>query len=300
MPGGGWAVNSHAIACVIYILGGLAKTLEEALRELQGVSQLTMGREIKFTDLVGGPQTVPDLARNEVHVWAARMNLGVPPASWLEAALSAEERERGARFRFLPDRHRWFFARCWLRHLLGGYCEMPASAIRFEVGAHGKPHAVGLPIHFNVSHSGEAVLMAFSRHSPVGVDIECVRPMQDWAGIAERYFCASEAAALRGWPDAQQVSAFFRGWTQKEAYLKVTGTGISASLKAVELDLSLTDDARIVSIGGEIKAAADWALYPMAPFANYPGCLAVKSGPWNIQAWRWSEPSGTAISASSQ
>ena len=43
-------------------------------------------------------------------------------------------------------------------------------------------------IRFNLSHSREMALLAVARDVEVGVDIERVRPLQEYAAIAERFF----------------------------------------------------------------------------------------------------------------
>lgn len=97
----------------------------------------------------------------------------------------------------------------------------------FTYGEHGKPALAGLPhIHFNISHCRNGVLCALSDH-PVGVDIESIREYKE------------SLVSYTMNPDEQQLIlddphpdiAFTRLWTQKEAVLKLTGTGISDSLK---------------------------------------------------------------------
>lgn len=232
---------------------------------------------------------MPALGAGEAHIWAARFDLAVSPPASLADLLSAEERARSARFRFPKDRHRSIYARGWLRRFLGGYLGRLNSAIRIETGPHGKPQIAGGEVHFNVSHSGDGVLFGFSPLGPLGVDLEFVRPVDDWESIAERYFCPSEILALRQIPAASQLEGFFRCWTRKEAYLKAAGTGLSASLKSVEVSCHPEETARIISLGGSAEAADAWALHAWEPFEKCPGCLAIPAGPLHLKAWKWEE-----------
>ena len=54
----------------------------------------------------------------------------------------------------------------------------------------------------------------------IGVDVERVRSLADYAELAERFFPPSEAAQVTDQAD------FFRRWTRLEAMLKATGEGL--------------------------------------------------------------------------
>jgi 4'-phosphopantetheinyl transferase len=102
-----------------------------------------------------------------------------------------------------------------------------------EHGPHGKPglhpqHASDLQ--FNVSHSGDWVLLALSRSVAVGIDVESIRPLPQVLALAERYFSANEIATLRACLEAEREATFLALWTRKEAQVKALGTGLAHSL----------------------------------------------------------------------
>ncbi len=152
-----------------------------------------------------------------VHVWMVDLN---GPTTAAEAALSREELDRAARFRFEADRRRYRAAHAALREILAGYLGCDARAIHFERDPGGKPRTAG--IEFSVSHSGELALAAVARATAVGVDVERIRRLPDAAAIAGRFFPPEEAAAVRANPEC-----FFRLWTRREAWLKAEGTGLA-------------------------------------------------------------------------
>jgi 4'-phosphopantetheinyl transferase len=89
--------------------------------------------------------------------------------------LSADERARRARFRFDMDRRRYLVGRGILRLLVGHCLNVPTAETEFECGASGKPRVrarVQTPLQFNVSHSGEVVLIALARGRALGIDVE--------------------------------------------------------------------------------------------------------------------------------
>ncbi len=77
----------------------------------------------------------------------------------------------------------------------------------------GKPYLFGKNLYISLSHSGEYVAAAVS-DSPVGIDIQCYRPMVD--SHMKRLCSEEESEYLK----TQPKSEFFRLWTAKEAYIK--------------------------------------------------------------------------------
>ena len=155
-------------------------------------------------------------------------------------AASPERQARADRFRHEDDRKRCLCADMLARRMLAKASDIAPEDITFTYGDKGKPHA-NLPLHFNVSHSGEWVLCAVS-NAPVGADIELIKPFR--AGMVARYFTDAEAAYVWGGnspldgnvTDADTCARFYRVWTAKESYVKMTGTGISTDLGAVTFD----------------------------------------------------------------
>jgi len=109
------------------------------------------------------------------------------------------------------------------------------------VGAHGKPCCVGGP-EFNLSHSGDLILLAVHQQRPVGVDVELLRPGLAWRPIAQRVLPPGEWQALEALATAveqeaaeqeaaeaerQAAEAFLAAWCRLEARLKAQGLGLA-------------------------------------------------------------------------
>ena len=106
------------------------------------------------------------------------------------------------------------------------------SAENVIIGKNGKPECEG--VYFNLSHSVDMVLCAVS-DAPVGCDIEKVTdaPME----VAERYFSENERRYIADATNsADSDRRFFRLWTMKESYMKMTGEGMSLSPDRLETD----------------------------------------------------------------
>jgi 4'-phosphopantetheinyl transferase len=158
-----------------------------------------------------------------------REPLDLPLAAALRASLAPAERQRLAALRRPEDQDCFLRARGALRRLLAAELGCPAAAVPIAVGAHGKPHCPGGPA-FNLSHSGELILIALHRHCPVGVDVERLRPGLDWQPIARRVLPESQQLALAALPEVERPAAFLQLWCRLEAGLKAAGTGLAAGL----------------------------------------------------------------------
>lgn len=155
-------------------------------------------------------------------------------------AADQERRARADRFRYEDDRRRCLCADMLARKMLADASGKTPEEITFTIGHKGKPSA-NVPFYFNLSHSGDLVLCAVS-DKPIGVDIEQIKPFR--AGMVTRYFTETEAAYVGGdmtpssetVTDSEICARFYRTWTAKEAYVKMTGTGISTDLTQIRYD----------------------------------------------------------------
>ena len=144
----------------------------------------------------------------------------------LAASLSTGEQRRLSGYRLAADRERLLLGRGGLRRLLGLWLGVAPEAVPLTTGAHGKPHCPGGPA-FNLSHSGELILLALHASRPVGVDVERLRPALDWRAIAGRMLPERERRALETLPEAERPEAFLAAWCRLEARLKARGDGLA-------------------------------------------------------------------------
>ena len=98
------------------------------------------------------------------------------------------------------------------------------------IGEHGKPMIEGLE--FSLAHSGNLVICAVS-DKPIGCDVEEIRKAPK--GVAKRYFSESEQAYLSRFSEEEYDKEFFKLWTMKESYVKMTGEGIAQTLEKFEV-----------------------------------------------------------------
>jgi 4'-phosphopantetheinyl transferase len=147
----------------------------------------------------------------------------------LAASLSPAERSRLDALRRPDDRERFLLGRAALRRLIGGWLGRAPAAVPIECGPHGKPRCPGGP-EFNLSHSGDLILLALHPRRPVGVDVERERPGLDWRPIARRVLPAVECRVLKEQAEAtgerRAAQGFLAAWCRLEAQLKAGGKGL--------------------------------------------------------------------------
>ncbi len=177
---------------------------------------------------------------------------GFAAAAWeeayrfLAASAAPEELERAGRYLRREDGVRHLLGRALLRRALGNWSGRTPPSV-WPANAWGKP-AAWAGVHFNISHAGGDVWLAFCRSGEVGIDVEDAVPAREdlapWLHPAER----------AGPPGLGDPLARRRLWARKEALVKATGLGLSLPLG----DFRVAADRR----------PADWLL--QAPPA-FPG-----------------------------
>ena len=91
----------------------------------------------------------------------------------------------------------------------------------------GKPFFTGLPVHFNVSHSG-MLWVCMVGQALCGIDIQVGKEMniRKYDKIMQRYFTMNEQLFC----EKYGTEGFFRIWAHREAYGKYTGEGFYGNM----------------------------------------------------------------------
>ena len=156
--------------------------------------------------------------------------------------LSAERKCRIMKYLKAEDRKRSLGAGLLLNEILPRYGASPAG---IRIGEGGKPEMEG--IFFNLSHSDNIVICAIAEKE-VGCDVEKIVKAPE--GVAERFFHTGESAYVNACMGEERDHRFFRIWTMKESYIKMTGEGMSLDFDRFEVILD----------SGEIKVRRDGKL----------------------------------------
>jgi 4'-phosphopantetheinyl transferase len=206
----------------------------------------------------------------DVHVWTVDLNLNSQQVSEFNQFLTAQERQRAAKFINPLHGSRWTVARGYLRQMLSQYLDRIPAEIVFSYGKQGKPAVEGHDLQFNLSHSGDRAIYAVSAKHPVGIDLEFIHPLPA-ADLVDRFFSVNEQAIFHSLPVEIQQAAFFHAWTQKEAYLKACGTGLHTPLEQIEVSINPRTPAEIISA----PIAGIWQIEKLVISAEYAGAIVI-------------------------
>ncbi|MGB5707149.1 MAG: 4'-phosphopantetheinyl transferase superfamily protein, partial [Arenicellales bacterium] len=137
------------------------------------------------------------------------------------------ERHRAVQFHHQIDRNRFTVGRSLLRQVLGRALGMEPLEIPLCIEK-GRPFLdleLGDRWQFNISHSGECVMLILSQQHQVGIDVEVYRDFPDMDQVAKRVMTDEEFDSYRQLAKAHRIDAFYRLWVRKESILKYLGTG---------------------------------------------------------------------------
>ena len=154
--------------------------------------------------------------------------------------LEKTEEERRKRIQRMKDQrsiYRSLSAGCLLHDAL---CERLGVSLEsgqpfaIDYKKEGKPYLIGEPdINFNLSHSGDYVCCAVA-DVPVGVDIQ--KKVTVKSRIAERFFTGADNQKLSACGEEEREDLFFRMWSIKESFIKLTGKGMKQGMDSFEID----------------------------------------------------------------
>lgn len=123
------------------------------------------------------------------------------------------------------------------RMVLGEVLQQDPKSLKID--RVGKPALFDGVLQFNVSHSANLWIIAWSFEREVGIDVQKIDASINYQAIMRQFFTKSEQAQVNA------ISDFFDIWTQKEAALKLKGLGfvsmpkiVTSSAEFISLDIS--------------------------------------------------------------
>ncbi len=183
-----------------------------------------------------------------------------------------------------------------LRDVLGRYLRIPATEVELDADARGKPRLAvrhGEALRFNLSHSGDAVLLGIAYACEIGVDVEATLAHDDLAGVAANVFTADELDAFTGLYGHERIELFYSLWTRKEACLKAWGTGLGVPPNAFGVLPASTGSAALESpvrcnlpdLGSSLACRS------IRDIDGHAAAVAVAGSCDALSCWHWPGPS---------
>jgi 4'-phosphopantetheinyl transferase len=202
-----------------------------------------------------------NLDPDEVHIWRASLDQPREVIERLSHLLSADERERVARYLTDRNRIRFIAGRAIQRDVLARYANVPAADLAFAYSPAGKPRLVGTAaaasVTFNASSSGAFAVYAIARGRAIGVDIEELRGVDESISIADFLFATDEIAAVKAADSAERPSVFLEYWTRFEARVKALDLGVGDRLERGHVLFSCALDVGSAHVGAfAVEASA--------------------------------------------
>jgi len=226
------------------------------------------------------------ISSNEVHVWRSFLDMKAYQREDLLKTLSTDETARAERFHFERERNRFIVAHGVLRQLLGSYLGKSPHELRFEYTSHGKPVLDTQfgedDFNFNMSHSDAFALYAITQGQNVGIDIERLYDNVEVEQIAKRFFSTKEISSLKEIHKNKRNELFFLYWTRKEAFVKVTGEGISFPLEMCDVSSISGRVLSPIKIVGDKRESSRWYGQDLFPGHGYAAAIAVERSDSNI------------------
>jgi 4'-phosphopantetheinyl transferase len=227
----------------------------------------------------------------EVHIWTIRSSIRAENRSSFERVLSLSERTAANRFHFERHRLSYIFSHAALRHTLSGYVNQTPEGIEFFQNSFGKPFLRDNELQFNMSHSGDVVVIGVTRGRQIGVDVEMVRPIKDFSSIARLNFTKQECELIEATPTASQQYVFFRSWARKEAVIKAVGKGLSIPLNTFDASIPADENGQRLGRFADAPDIDAWWLSDLTVPEGYVGAVVLEQSLERLsyQAWESSQ-----------
>ncbi|HEY8781754.1 MAG TPA: 4'-phosphopantetheinyl transferase superfamily protein [Mucilaginibacter sp.] len=202
---------------------------------------------------------------NNIDVWRINISSNFSLLNNFLALINPGEIARANRYFHTRDKNRFIISRGALRIILGKYLNQQPSSIELEIGVNKKPHIKNANLQYNISHSGDWILLAVSS-SNIGADTELVDVTYNYRDVLEDNFSTNEISYIN---QTSSVERFFMLWTRKESLTKATGKGLDEDLKLIPC----LDGVHSVQ-SSLISSTTDWLISSFKLSENYLASIA--------------------------
>lgn len=222
---------------------------------------------------------VSELSNAPIDLWIEKLSAEDDEYQYYWHLLDENEQIKAKRFIQKKHQLQHVISHGKLRTILAGYTGIAPEKICFAHEAFGKPYIIvedqRHEVKFNLSHSGNKMLVAVGFQEFIGVDVEVWDDRVDYVAIAQDCFAEAERLFWEALPDTEKTAFFYRFWTRKESFVKAVGAGITLGVSQVVTSINGTP--RFLSIPDDYGSTRDWKLFDLNLGQGLSGALTVKS-----------------------
>ncbi|MFM8341683.1 MAG: 4'-phosphopantetheinyl transferase family protein, partial [Methylomonas sp.] len=160
------------------------------------------------------------LGEGFVDVWSVGLSFDELDLQGFYQTLSVFERTKLLAFKQKALANRYLAVRGVLRRILADYLRVDPGVLEFGLSPFGKPYLKHSSLFFNISHSGDCLLIAVSDFDQIGIDLELIKARDNLLGLAKRCFSLSELDFWLNLPMDARMQAFYQLCFMKEAFVK--------------------------------------------------------------------------------
>lgn len=209
------------------------------------------------------------LLKNEVTCFKAELNSDSPELlKVLLPQLSGDDQKRLILLKKIQDQNRFAFSRVLLYQVLAG---IGSSSNRLSFSRYGKPFLGDQAFEFNLSHSGNIILLALASNISVGVDVEKIVADNDFESFLQ-IFHLNELSHFRSIATQKNYTELMKFWTHKEAITKALGLGFQLDPSKIFLEQNINSMSLKIL---PPEYPQEWSLFTLYPCDNYIASLAI-------------------------
>ncbi|MCH9633279.1 MAG: 4'-phosphopantetheinyl transferase Sfp [Chlamydiae bacterium] len=151
--------------------------------------------------------------------------------------LDSAEQLKSQSFKFNSLKKKYIVSHGLLRCLLARFIEAKPSDIEYSFGLFGKPFLAKQKLSFNMSHSHNKVLYAFSNRVNVGIDVEYIKKDVDLNELPWDFLNLIQGNEFDFTNQLKNSKEYFyQKWSRLESYLKAQGLGICSKINEIQFD----------------------------------------------------------------
>jgi len=227
----------------------------------------------------------------EIHLWSSFLDQPDDIINRFYEVLSEEEKYRINKYKYKSLRYRHTVSKGLLKDFISKYLNIETKEISFVQNKYGKPSLQPelneMNLQFNVSHSENLGIFAFTKGYELGIDVESIQETPNLNRLVDKCFSDFEKEWFYKSEPSLQKELFYKVWTGKEAFIKAIGIGLSFPLKEIEFKINSNKAIEFQSIHGDISYRGKWNIFTFNPPPNFISSLVVETNKLKIRRYSW-------------